>query len=271
MFKQDTSFNSNKIIKTDIIPKKAFYLSNVLTKKECQFMIDYGEKKKFQSLAREYSPNYRKSQRIIEDNKIMAKVWFDRVHKYISSIINLDGKERSLYQFPEIYGKWKLDGINPHFRLCKYAPDGFFKKHYDEGYHPVKLKHRTFLTIMVYLNDDFDDGETIFYDDQTQKEIYRLVPKVGDCLIFNQQILHEGNVVNNGLKYMVRSDIFYKKLSSDNININNINIDTKNNTEAIKLLRQSIQAGKEGNYKYATKLCNKAVKLYPDIWDNFVE
>ena len=207
------------ITKTDILDDNmAFVLHNVLSKKECDQIIEYGEKEGFKSLASEYSPNYRKSERINVDDNEFGDILLKRVKPFLTEKVKLTKQTKTHYIYDKICGTWKLDKINPWFRLCKYEPGGFFKKHLDSGYHPKVHSHRSLITIMVYLNDDYQNGETIIYDinnNENDKEIFRLKAKPGDCLIFNQKILHEGNEVNNGIKYMIRSDIFYTLEHSD--------------------------------------------------------
>jgi hypothetical protein len=250
MFSIDKHFNEKKIEKTDIIKSKAFVLHNLLTHKECNSIIDYGEKKGFHNLTVEYNPTYRKSDRCMVIDDSFSLVLMERVKKFLNLYINLDGSDKTLHQFKEIHGEWKLDSINSHFRLCKYNNGGFFKKHYDEGFNPDEFTHRTLITIMIYLNEEYDYGETIFYNNKIE-EIFRLKPKTGDCLIFNQNILHEGNLVKNGKKYMIRSDIFYKLVKP-------YKFSHKNPSEYLKSAKE---AENNKNYKLALELYQKAESI----------
>jgi hypothetical protein len=55
---------------------------------------------------------------------------------------------------------------------------------------------------MVYLNDDFEGGETRF-----QRVTIR--PMVGMALCFVHHLVHEGAEVLCGRKYVMRTDVMY--------------------------------------------------------------
>ena len=131
---------------------------------------------------------------------------------FVEDILTVDESATTLETYPNIYGFWKIFTLNPLLRICKYDESQFFKKHYDSGYHPIPYKQHSFKTCMLYLNEDFEGGETVFYNDDSSDEIARFKPLTGSCLIFNQQIFHEGLPVESNNKYFVRTDIVYKKM-----------------------------------------------------------
>jgi predicted 2-oxoglutarate/Fe(II)-dependent dioxygenase YbiX len=63
---------------------------------------------------------------------------------------------------------------------------------------------RSLLTLLVYLDDDFDGGETDFPE---EKQTIR--PRAGDALWFQHALLHAGNAVTRGTKHVLRSDVLY--------------------------------------------------------------
>ena len=63
------------------------------------------------------------------------------------------------------------------------------------------------MTFMVYLNDDFEGGETDFGD-------FLVTPKIGDALCFMHSSMHEGRAVSNGTKYVLRTDVMYKQTNA---------------------------------------------------------
>ena len=63
---------------------------------------------------------------------------------------------------------------------------------------------RTFLTFIIYLNDDFEGGETRF-DEGIIK------PQKGAAIIFPHELKHEGLMVTKGCKTVFRSDIVYRQ------------------------------------------------------------
>jgi hypothetical protein len=84
---------------------------------------------------------------------------------------------------------------------------------------------RSIFTIILYLNDDFTGGETVFHNRPTDgtlpyvdQEISRIgetiVPKTGQVLIFNHDVLHEGLEVLQGTKYIIRGEIMFKRVTT---------------------------------------------------------
>jgi len=77
-----------------------------------------------------------------------------------------------------------------------------FRKHRDISFirNPRECSYYTF---MVYLNDNFKGGSTKF-------DNYEILPQQGKCLLFYHPIEHEGSVIENGVKYILRSDIMFR-------------------------------------------------------------
>ena len=57
-------------------------------------------------------------------------------------------------------------------------------------------------TLLIYLNDNFDGGETAFYDNNFKIK-RKICPKKGDGVIFNVDTYHQGLKVMNGNKYFL--------------------------------------------------------------------
>lgn len=100
------------------------------------------------------------------------------------------------------YGDSTAIGLNEMIRIYKYSAGQVFKRHRDESYRRSR-QEASFFTFMVYLNDGYKGGETSF-----QKA--SVVPKQGSALIFPHHLLHEGDEVTEGEKYVLRTDIMYR-------------------------------------------------------------
>ena len=57
---------------------------------------------------------------------------------------------------------------------------------------------------MIYLNDDFKGGETRFND-------LTVHPNTGKALLFIHEQKHESIPVEEGMKYVLRTDVMYRK------------------------------------------------------------
>ena len=55
-------------------------------------------------------------------------------------------------------------GINKYIRLSKYEPGQFFGIHKDGiNFDKDNRQNMSYATLNIFLNDDFEGGETIFY------------------------------------------------------------------------------------------------------------
>jgi len=94
-------------------------------------------------------------------------------------------------------------GVNERFRCYRYDPGQRFAPHYDGAFERNR-RERSELTFMVYLNGGFGGGRTEFLDFDVA-----VSPSTGLALLFQHQLLHEGCVVESGVKYVLRSDVMY--------------------------------------------------------------
>lgn len=69
------------------------------------------------------------------------------------------------------------------------APDGAFTR----------------LSLVLYLNDDYTGGETVFPD-----QALEVIPEVGKVLLFPPTLRHMSKPISRGTKYIVRSEVLYR-------------------------------------------------------------
>ena len=110
--------------------------------------------------------------------------------------------ERSSDFVPKVFGLWHIAGVNERLRFYRYDIGQQFDWHLDGAYERPNGE-RSQLTFMIYLNDDFDGGQTSFEDAV-------VVPEAGMALFFVHQIRHKGQPVTLGRKYVLRTDVMYK-------------------------------------------------------------
>lgn len=116
---------------------------------------------------------------------------------------------QKIYQAVKETLPWKVVGRKPvganeRLRCYRYRPGQRFRPHFDGCFRRGDLEESE-LTLMVYLNDDFEGGQTAFLDLEQ-----RITPKRGTALLFFHTLLHEGCEVTSGVKYVVRSDVMYR-------------------------------------------------------------
>jgi hypothetical protein len=106
---------------------------------------------------------------------------------------------------------WEVVGFNERLRWYRYDSGERFAPHYD-GSFARSEDEKSHLTFMIYLNDDFDGGETRFYF--LGEEPYLSVrPVRGQALVFVHWKLHEGAAVLRGRKYVLRTDVMCRRLA----------------------------------------------------------
>ena len=90
------------------------------------------------------------------------------------------------------------------FRILKYQEGGQFEIHMD-GVNKDENGNISTLTLNIFLNDNFDGGETDFFHEKKLR--YSVKPETGKAALFEHKQYHCGNKVCNGEKYLLRTDI----------------------------------------------------------------
>ena len=116
---------------------------------------------------------------------------------------------------PRFQRTWTRVAFNERLRLYRYDIGQQFDWHRD-GYFQRPNGERSFFTFMVYLNDDFDGGATSFSDDgfSFPGGMLRITPAKGMGLLFHHPILHRGDPVTTGRKYVLRTDVMYRRVAT---------------------------------------------------------
>ena len=110
---------------------------------------------------------------------------------------------------PEFEGRTAV-GVNEMLRFYRYDPGQQFDWHQDFGFERENGE-ASFFTLLIYLNADFDGGETSFDDSCSEDTFdeFSLVPVPGLALFFEHPTHHKGQPVSAGRKYVLRTDIMY--------------------------------------------------------------
>lgn len=137
----------------------------------------------------------------------------------------------------EMKGK-KVRGLNRRFRVYRYVPGAEYRAHIDGAWppsgidaktdtyiydnSPPEAKQSSLFTFLIYLNDDFDAGETTFFLPAAREGLmnaYQVKPIQGSVVMFPHgetegSLLHEGTGVRRGsegrsAKYVIRTDVLY--------------------------------------------------------------
>lgn len=170
-------------------------INNFLTPEECQEWIDFAENIGFGDApinvgfgAEKIVSNVRNNERAMIDDKDKAFILWQKAKEHL----------------PQIIRHHVAIGLNERLRFYRYEQSQKFAWHSDGSF--VRSNgERSLLTFMVYLNEEFQGGETVFIGNAKTE----IVPKTGMMLVFKHEIFHEGSVVREGKKYVLRSDIMF--------------------------------------------------------------
>lgn len=108
---------------------------------------------------------------------------------------------------PSEIEEYKAIGLNEKFRFYRYKNGQQFKVHPDGSFKRDDFECSK-ITVIIYLNENFEDGMTVFVNPYQEVE-----PKTGRLLLFAHGQLHKGNEVPSGTKYVLRTDVMYRKES----------------------------------------------------------
>ncbi|MEN7550810.1 2OG-Fe(II) oxygenase [Rapidithrix thailandica] len=171
---------------------KIWSIEGFLSSGECKKLIELSEQQGYEEakVSMESGPKMMKGLRnnyrlLYEDPQMAHELW------------------QKLAPFcPEVIEGWEAVGLNEVFRFYRYDIAQRFKRHID-GRFKRNSYEESRVTFMIYLNHDFEGGETKF-DEVT------IVPKEGDALCFIHEQKHESTPLKNGLKYVLRTDVMYR-------------------------------------------------------------
>lgn len=133
---------------------------------------------------------------------------------------------------PATVGGRVARGINRRFRVYRYVPGAEYRCHIDGAWPPSGIlpddtyvydsspagkKQSSLFTFLVYLNDEFEGGETTYFLPAAREgtlNAYPVRPVMGGVAIFPHgdtrgALLHEGTGVRKGAKYIIRTDVEY--------------------------------------------------------------
>lgn len=137
---------------------------------------------------------------------------------------------------PSSVGGRMVRGLNRRFRVYRYVPGAEYRAHIDGAwppsgispedtyiydFSPPEAKQSSLFTFLIYLNDEFEAGETTYFLPGPREgtlNAYPLKPIQGSIALFphgevDGNLLHEGTGVHKGdqpsAKYVIRTDVEY--------------------------------------------------------------
>ena len=239
-FDERKDSSNDHVVRHDVpFVNGGFVLENVLSAKECQQLIH---------VATALGYRYDHPITLVNPTGIDSCEWF------INNTIHDTIYNRVKQHLPKTMGGESctnngggalLHSINKRWRFFQYNQNCVYRPHIDGSWPESRLIQidddgnkdsassyryendesgttRSYLTFLIYLNDDFTGGETRYYynvstngDNNATKMVARgVTPKRGCVMVFPQgntaSLLHEGSAVTQGTKYVVRTDVLYQ-------------------------------------------------------------
>ena len=191
-----------------VTEKFAVIIDNVLSNEETSAWITRAEAAGFGTallnvgMGREVQDlDTRNSGRVMFDDVLLASEIWSRIRHAVPV---------------DLVPGYKPIGLNERLRFLRYDPGQHFVPHFDGCYpRPDGSGERSFLTLLLYLNDDYDGGYTTFYSgcgDVDDEEV-PVSPVPGRVVLHEHRLLHGVPPLIGGRKYVVRTDVMFRPLA----------------------------------------------------------
>ena len=175
----------------EVFNDDSYVIRSLLSPDHCQELIDMSEEIGYIDApitgmhGPVMRPDMRNNERVILDSQDLAKSMFDMVREFVP--IRSSGRSPI--------------GLNERFRFYRYDIGQQFNWHYDGAFERAN-KERSLTTLIFYLNDGYEGGETEFLD-------FSVKGGIGDAFFFRHKQRHRGAPVTKGRKYVLRTDVMY--------------------------------------------------------------
>ena len=177
---------------------------NFFTSEECKKWILHAENINFEKVYHEATKEiaYRNHYRLNFDDEDIGNKVFKRISNILPETMKIIDNKRA-------------ETCSPNIRIYKYdssEKNQSFGCHIDESNYVNNYISKC--TVLIYLNDIDKGGRTLFYSGTVNKKnlLHEIEPKEGRLLIHghgHRCMLHEGEAILEGIKYVLRTDILY--------------------------------------------------------------
>ena len=197
----------DRIMKSLFLSPDVCTIEGFLSPAECESLVDASEGASYEAATVDTRGgprmlgNLRNNDRVTTDDPVRAEWLWQRLRT----------------AFPlEHRGAFRAVGVNERLRFYRYGPGQKFDWHRD-GTFPRGDGATSRFTFMVYLNEACEGGETLFrdlpiYGDDGRSYPSELAvrPRTGMALLFHHPLMHKGDTVREGVKYVLRTDVMYR-------------------------------------------------------------
>lgn len=211
-------------------------LGTLLTANECDEILTNIHGEAFENMLGRYDLTKRTNSRLIVIDDRLAEILWQRL-KFSDKLTKLIPNPQPLGF--NVQGQWEMSGVNQAIRINRYEEGEYFSVHKDGQYAP-NADERSLFSLIIYLNDNYEKGETKFYFPKTtpQSDIKGLTikeeiesygglengfecvciqPKKGHAILFTHNLLHEAiapeslNPMTIIQRYVLRADVLVQR------------------------------------------------------------
>lgn len=254
------------------LDSRVVWLDGVLSAEECAAMTAAVESSTLTFWSPDVSAEaraFRNADTVEMNNPSLAEALWSRVCSPLSSAIPPISFTQE--EDRELEGTWVPAALNHDLLIAKYPPGGSFAPHTD-GRTTHDFNRRSFLSVIIFLNDIAEGGGTRFYKDEALNRLaldsvgrwtgepsdatLLVSPVRGRILVFDQDLIHEGvPPVAPDNKYIIRSDVMFQRTPPVCTGEKDI--------EAYKMFRRAEDLAEAGDVQQSLALFAASWKLSP--------
>lgn len=236
-------------MKTQLHNDQIFTLDSVISTNKCNSIIDTANSKGWNSSSPSGGGHGRTGKEDARTNKFcvfhdteLSERLFDTVKSSLPTDLTFLGQ--NVYFNSVTKGsEWTPKLVYDKMRVYKYEVGDSFPEHIDYKVKRTVFRdgreyiQQSFLSLLVYLNEDFEGGQTGYWPDHNgihcrflraeeklgSKKSHQIMikPKTGMMVVQDQNILHEGLPTLKGNKYILRTDIIHEREAIRSLGVSN--------------------------------------------------
>jgi hypothetical protein len=233
-------------------------ISSLLTPSECSTLINQCTPFLI-PVSGAYSNRQR---RIFEDEDLAILLW-TRLESFYNGMKITDEEAQT----------WTAHSLNPVFRFASYGGGDGFAPHFD-GRRLVQVDLQSFLTVNIYLNTvpESAGGATRvlsspsspnFSANEKFEVLGSCQPVQGTAAVFRDSLFHDGEVLREGKKFLLRTDIVFKR--DKPFDFERMYGELNKEERGRKAMDLAVEFEDGGNMDEAYLWYRKAFKLYPEL------
>ena len=175
-------------MKIKLEEKGIYTINNFLTDSECQEYLNYVFNPPNEAINFTDSGLFKNYKWI---NQELSDIFYKRLQEYIEPTTS-------------------AIRANNLIMTGNYMPNEQFSLHTDTGLFYNRLTNeKSCWTLLIYLNDDYEGGHTLFYDDNWNQTT-NIKPEKGKALLFDIDLWHRGDILKSGTKQWIGCEIIGK-------------------------------------------------------------